>query len=104
MGPTGAARAYIDNAHARTRGHMLKMAGSGLQNGKTVKLVILGFSRLNLDRLGAGQPIEFDGEEVNLPGVRVVIFAGSSEESMARELADLVGPQTQTRIDPRTTN
>jgi hypothetical protein len=80
---------------------MLKMVGEA-RGGR--KLVILGLSHMNLQRLKQGKPIHFPGEDVALAGVEVMIFSGKTEQSMARDLADLVGPGTQTKIDPRTTD
>ena len=80
---------------------MLKLSGGGEKDGKPVKIVMLGLSHVNLDRLKKGQPIKFDGAEVSLPGVEMIIFAGKDERSMQRELADLIGPGTITNIDPR---
>ena len=76
---------------------MLKMVGSGKRNGRPIKLVLLGLSHINLDRLKADQPIKFAGEEVGIDDVEFVIFSGETEQSMARELADLVGPKTDVR-------
>jgi hypothetical protein len=84
-------------------GEMLKMSGGGMRDGKPVRLVVLGLSHENLRRLKAGNPIRFDGEDVGLADAEVLIFSGLDERTMAREVADLVGPQTQTqtKIDPR---
>lgn len=83
---------------------MLKIAARGQKGGKPVKLVVLGLSHANLARLKEGQPISFDGAEVNLPGVEVMIFAGETEQMMVRDVADLVGPNTVTKINPRLRN
>lgn len=82
---------------------MLKMtAGGELENGKPFSLIILGLSHRNLAQLKEGHPIDIDGTEVGLPaGFRIVIFSGETEQKMAREVADLVGPKTEVRIDPR---
>jgi hypothetical protein len=80
---------------------MLKLAGKGMRDGKPVRLVVLGLSHQNLKRLKAGQPIQFKGEDVEIEGIDFLIYSGQTEQTMARELADLVGPRTQTRIDPR---
>jgi len=65
---------------------MLKAGGRGVRDGKPVQFVVLGLSHLNLARLKEDRPI---------------IFAGETEQSMARQLADLIGPGTRTRIDPK---
>jgi hypothetical protein len=85
---------------------MLKMGGDGVrkETGRPVKLVVLGLSHRNLERLKAGEPIMFKGEDVAVADVDFIIFSGETEASMAREMADLIGPGTRTKIDPRTTD
>lgn len=80
---------------------MLKVLMDNKAGGK---LVVLGLSHENLKRLKAGQPIKFAGDEIDLPGTEFLIFVGKTEQSMARELADLVGPKTRTSISPRVTD
>jgi hypothetical protein len=53
--------------------------------------VVLGLSHRNLDRLKADQPILVELAELGLPGVRVVIFTGPTEEQMEATLAPLLG-------------
>lgn len=50
-------------------------------------LVILGLSRLNVEKLQEGKPIVFDGGEVGLTGARVLIMFGETENDIVRELA-----------------
>jgi hypothetical protein len=81
---------------------MIRMAARGVKNGKSVHVVVLGLSHSNLDRLRDGQPIKFDGAELGLPeGTEIMIFAGETERAMQRDVVDLIGPGTQTKIDPR---
>ena len=80
---------------------MLKMTLRAETKGKPVRLVVLGLSHGNLDRLRQGHPITVDGGEVGLPGVELLIFSGETEQSMAREVAEFIGPETATKIDPR---
>lgn len=80
---------------------MLKAAAHGSKDGKPHHVVILGLSHGNLTRLKAGQPIAFDGAEVGVPGVEIMIFSGETEQAMAREIEELIGPQTRVRIDTR---
>lgn len=81
---------------------MLKMAAGGTKDGKPFHLVILGLSHTNLARLKEGRPIKFDGAEVGLPeGTEILIFSGETEQSMAREMQEFIGPQTRVNIDPR---
>lgn len=80
---------------------MLKMVGSGVKNGKPVKLVVFGLSHNNLELLKARRPIEFSGDIVDLPDVQFVIFAGETEQSMGEEVYGLIGPDTDVKIDPK---
>lgn len=49
-------------------------------------LVILGLSRMNLEKLQEGKPIAFDGDEVGIGGKRIMIMFGETENDIAREL------------------
>ena len=80
---------------------MLKMMAEGTKEGKKLRLVILGLSQINVERLKAGMPIHFDGAEVGLPGNEFMIFVGDNEPQMAREVHELIGPRTNVKIDPR---
>lgn len=80
---------------------MLKMR-TKLSDGR--ELLILGLSQVNLDRLKADQPIAFHGDTVGLPGLEIMIFAGETEQSMARDLAEFVGPNTRVSISKRVTD
>lgn len=81
---------------------MLKMHAGGDKDGKPFRLVILGLSHMNLAKLKEGRPIDIDGTEVGLPvGTRIVIFAGETEQKMARDMESLIGLDTKVFIDPR---
>lgn len=81
---------------------MLKCVAGGENDGAPFRLIVLGLSHMNINKLLDGKPIDIDGTEVGLPaGTRIIIFAGETEQSMARELESLVGPQTEVRIDPK---
>ena len=54
--------------------------------------IILGLSRLNVDMLVLGKPIEFDGAQVDLPGKKFVIFFGENELAMAESLGVALTP------------
>lgn len=56
-------------------------------------LLIIGLSKENRRRLDAGQPIDVHGTAVP-HALHIVIFAGETEESMQRELGDLIGRET----------
>ena len=49
-------------------------------------LLGIGLSHENLARLKDGMPIRFKGEPVGVPLYDFLIFAGKTEESMAKEL------------------
>lgn len=68
---------------------MLKASGT-TEDGQHV--VFFGLSHENVKRLSEGLSIQFDGKDVALPGVQVVIFVGETEESMAQQLTDLIAP------------
>lgn len=50
-------------------------------------VVLLGLSRMNVERLMADMPILIDGAEVGLPGIMLAIIFGETEEQIAQELA-----------------
>ena len=80
---------------------MLKLAGHGERGGVPVKVVILGLSKINIERLQKGMPISFPGTDVGLKGVEFMILAGETEQSMQHELEELIGEKTKVVISPR---
>ncbi len=68
------------------------------RNGR--KVIGLGFSHMNLDRLKANEPIRFKGEVIGMDGIDVLIFAGKTEESMAKELDPMITAQTIIKGNP----
>lgn len=50
------------------------------------KLIFLGLSDANLERLKAGQPIAFNGSEIGFPGHTFCILAGATEADILREI------------------
>jgi hypothetical protein len=52
------------------------------------KLVLLGITRANLERLMKGQPMRIPGDDpaIGLPGVTIAIMYGETEEAIAAEL------------------
>ena len=56
-----------------------------------------GLSEENIKRLKQGQPIKVDLAEMGGTG-SVLIFYGKTEQDMARDLADLIGPETKVSI------
>jgi hypothetical protein len=53
-------------------------------NGRS--LVLLGLVEGNVERLEAGQPIKFSGEQVGIEGVDLAILYGDTEEVIIEEL------------------
>jgi hypothetical protein len=70
---------------------MIKARGEGL--------VLLGLSRMNVERLMGDMPIRFAGEEIGLPGITFVIVGGETEQTIADQLGELIGPET--KVDDR---
>lgn len=65
-------------------------------------VLLLGLSWQNLDRLRKGQPIAFDMAEVDLPPMKVMIFADETEEKImaAFEGKGLIDNETIKRGEP----
>jgi len=71
------------------------IASSTDDNGR--RLLVLGLSDANRARLADHQPIRLSrvSHGMAMPAdLTIVIFAGSTEESMAAEMASLIGPTT----------
>lgn len=67
-------------------------------------LYILGLTATNVERMNAGDPVLVDLSELNKVGLhpgRVIIYTGESEQAMAADLGDFVGPDTRITVDPR---
>jgi hypothetical protein len=56
-------------------------------------LLILGLSDENMRRLAAGEPIAFSLDMLGMQG-RIIIFNGRTEESMAVQMQEFIGPST----------
>lgn len=81
---------------------MLKMGGRGHVTGKPCELMIIGLSHKNLKELKKGHPIRCRSADFGCSGdIEIIIFSGETEQAMARELHELIGPETDVRIDPR---
>jgi hypothetical protein len=61
---------------------MLKL-GATSASGR--RIIMLGLSRMNCDRLLEGKPIHICGEEIGT-STDIMIFAGETEEAMQEEL------------------
>lgn len=81
---------------------MLKIGGVGKKAGKPMQLMLIGLSHKNLKELKKGRPIKASSADFGLEGdIEVIIFSGATEQSMMREVHELVGPETKVHIDPR---
>lgn len=49
-------------------------------------LVILGLSKINIERLQSGMPISINLKDLGLPDQPIVIFTGDTEKTMAKEM------------------
>lgn len=59
--------------------------------------IIIGLSRESCDRLLAGQPIRFDGEELLIPGLTFLVLGGETEDEITEDLRSLgLAPPTLT--------
>ena len=54
------------------------------------RVLVLGLSHRNLERLRGDQPILADLTQLGMPGLQVVIFSGPTEEQMEAQLAPLL--------------
>jgi len=60
-------------------------------------LLILGLSRRNRELLEKGRPIDLTRESHGMAipaNLKIVIFAGETEETMRQQMAALIGPTT----------
>jgi hypothetical protein len=78
---------------------MLK-ASSQTKDGRPVML--FGLSAMNLKRLKEGKPIRINAAAEGLPFAgEILIFYGRTEHDMIEDWHQFIGPDTKTRIDPR---
>lgn len=61
---------------------------SHLQNGK--KLIGIGLSRENCNRLLDGKPILFDGDQLEEFGLQFLIMGGETEETIHNSLKEFL--------------
>jgi hypothetical protein len=84
---------------------MIKFVCRGKQPGQT--MIGLGLSRLNCERLLAGQPILIDAKTaLNLPWpIEIALFAGEDEKALITELKkagfELPSDPARIHIDPK---
>lgn len=70
---------------------MIKFTATTADNRK---LLGIGLSYVNLDRLRDNRPIRFKGEDLDLDGVDILLFAGATEDSMAKQMDPLLTAAT----------
>jgi len=65
--------------------------------GQSGNHYLIGISEENVRRLKAGDPIVFKLNEFGLtgPDITIMICYGETEEKLALELKDVMGPQTK---------
>ena len=66
------------------------------------KILMLGLSQENVNRLKEGKPILFGTEDLGLGwNGRVCIFYGKTEHDMLEDVSGWIGPHSKISIDPR---
>lgn len=65
--------------------------------------VILGLSRMNVERLMQDMPIRFDGAEVGVPGITFVIVGGETEQAIEADLRRVGAVTDETVVIDRLT-
>lgn len=73
---------------------MIKMMATG-KDGR--KIVLLGITDGNIQRLREGKPIHIHGEEMGLGPMEIWIITGKDEATLTEQLAPLIGPETRVR-------
>lgn len=58
------------------------------------KLIGIGLSHGNLERLKEGKPIKINGPDIGLPDMEILIFSGSTEMAMAKQLDPYITAST----------
>jgi hypothetical protein len=80
---------------------MLKMIATDPRTGRNILVIGLSFGNLDKFKSMPGDTfIKIKGEEVGL-SVDVILFSGETEQSMARQMSQFVGPDTKVHIDPK---
>ena len=62
--------------------------------GDDKRLLGIGLSHTNLERLKEGKPININGQSVGIGGMDVLIFAGKDEATMASQLNEMITAET----------
>lgn len=81
---------------------MVKAKGT-MKDGRVA--IVLGLSDANVDQLRLGRPIFFDPAALKIaPGTDIggiSLFWGRDEDSLARSLKALIGPDTEVLVVPK---
>jgi hypothetical protein len=72
---------------------MIRMAAT---NTRGRKIIVLGLSEKNIEKLREGKPIHIHADEMGFPG-EIMIFTGKDEASMAEMVKPFIGPDTDVR-------
>lgn len=67
------------------------------------RVIVLGVSRGNIDRLLAGQPIDITAESHPgfPPDLNIAIFFGETERDLTQSLQELITEETKVTVVPR---
>lgn len=79
---------------------MIKAVGEGTKG----KVLILGLSQLNIDKLKAGLPIHFRLDELGIPGWSVAMLFGDTEEQIVADLKKIgMNVEAEVRVEDKRT-
>jgi hypothetical protein len=79
---------------------MLKMKAK-TDNGD---IVILGLSEENIKRMKDNKPMLIDLKEVGIPGIKIMIFTGKTEEEMFEDFKEIIRPEMWSENGPKSKN
>jgi hypothetical protein len=79
---------------------MLKMKAK-TDNGD---IVIFGLSNENIKRMKQNKPMLIDLKELGIPGVKIMIFTGETEDKMFEDLKELIRPEMWSENGPKSKN
>lgn len=68
------------------------------------KILVIGLSEVNIERLREGKPVHFYTQEVGFVGggvEQIFIFTGKDEQEMKRQFSELIGPDTDVKDTSR---
>lgn len=65
------------------------------------KLIGLGITEENVKGLKEGKPIFINGEEVDIPGIDIMVFYGKDEKAIQDSLQNFIGPHTDVRDETK---